>query len=89
MLDKCVTFNPSTKIFDKENLTLMNENIAFNCRKLRRGGLIFACFTGDGIVHIKKSFSCKPFKIHHMKILYEEFPEFSFNNASRDECPQI
>ena len=55
-LDKCVRFNPNTKIFVNENLTMIDENIACNCRKLKRGGLLFACFTRDGIVHIKKSF---------------------------------
>ena len=58
-LDKCVRFNSNTKIFVSENLTLMNKNIAYNCWKLKQGGLIFACFTRDGIVHIKKSFSSK------------------------------
>ena len=53
-LDKCFSFNPNTKIFVNGNLTMMNENIAYNCRKLKRGGLIFACFTRDVIVHIKK-----------------------------------
>ena len=79
-LDKCLSFNPNTKIFVCENLTMMNENIAYNCRKLKWGGLIFACFTRDGIVHSGKSF-----KIHHMNIFYEMFPEFNFNDANRDE----
>ena len=70
---------------------MMNENIAYNCRTLKRKGLIFACFTRDGIVHVKKSFLGKSFKIHHMNILHEMFPEFNFNNANRDEggCPNI
>ena len=55
-LGKCVKFNPNTKIFVNENLTMMNENIAYNCRKLKRGGLIFSCFTRDDIVHIKNYF---------------------------------
>ena len=38
----------------------MNENIAFNGRKLKPSGLVHACFTMDGIVRIKKSESGKP-----------------------------
>ena len=32
-----------TNIFVNENLTPMNETIAFNCRKLKHSGLIHAC----------------------------------------------
>ena len=52
-LDKCVRLNSNTKIFVNQSLTMMNENIAYNFRKLKHGGLIFACFTRDGIVHKK------------------------------------
>ena len=64
---------------------MMNENITYNRRKLKRGGLIFACFTRDVIAHIKKSFSGKSFEVYHMNILHEMFPEFNFNDANRDE----
>ena len=63
----------------------MNGNITYNRRKLKRGGLIFACFTRDGIVHIKKSFSGKSFKTHHTNILHKMFPDFNFNEANRGE----
>ena len=55
-LDKCVRFNLSTKIFVNGNLKMMNENIAYSCRKLKQGGLIFECFTRDAFVHIKNHF---------------------------------
>ena len=51
----------------KMNITLMNENIAFNGRKLKQSGLVHACFTNDGIVRIKKSENSKPLKVFHMK----------------------
>ena len=84
-LDNCIRFNPNTKIFVNENLTMMNENIAYNCRKLKWGGLIFACSTRDSIVHMKKSFLGKSFKIHHTYIRHEIFPEFNFNDTNHDE----
>ena len=37
------------------------------------------------IEHKKRSFSGKSFKIYHMKIFHEMFPEFNFNDANRDE----
>ena len=54
------SFSQNTKVFINENLTVMNENIAFNGRKLKRSGLVHACFTIDGIFRIKKSENSKP-----------------------------
>ena len=54
------SFSQNTKAFINENLTVMNEKIAFNCRKLKRSGLVHACFTIDGIFRIKKSENSKP-----------------------------
>ena len=47
-------FSKNTKVFINKNLTLINENIAFNGRNLKRSRLFHACFTIDGIVCIKK-----------------------------------
>ena len=57
----------------------MNENIAFNGRKIKRSGLVHACFTVDDIVRIKKSENSKPLKVFHMKNLRELFPDFNFD----------
>ena len=35
-------------------------------------------FTRDGIVFIKKTEKSKVFKVHHMNVLYDAFPEFNF-----------
>ena len=60
-------------------MTVVNENIAFNSRKLKWSGLVHACFTTDGIVHIKNSETSKPLKVFHMKNLRELFPDFNFD----------
>ena len=52
---KCVRCNPNTMIFFSENLAMMNQNNACNCRKLKRDGLIFAYFTRD-CIHKKTIF---------------------------------
>ena len=66
----------------------MNENIAFNGRKLKWSGLGHACFTIDGIVRIKKSENSKPLKVFHMKNLFPDFnfdiDEDRFHDASQD-----
>ena len=53
--------NAETKLYISENLTPMNESIAFNCRKLKRSN-----YTREGIVHIEHEESSKPFKIFHI-----------------------
>ena len=73
------SFSQNTKVFINENMTVVNENIAFNSRKLKWSGLAHACFTIDGIVRIKNSETSKPLKVFHMKILRELFPDFNFD----------
>ena len=84
-------FSQNTKVFINKNLTLMNENIAFNGRILKRSGLVHACFTIDGVVCIKKSENSKALKAFYMKNLREVFPDFNydvnedlFHDASQD-----
>ena len=79
------------KVFINKNLTLTNENTAFNGRKLKWSGLVHACFTIDGIVCITKSENSKPLKVFNMKNLCELFPDFNFevdedlfHDASKD-----
>ena len=43
----------------------MNENIAFEARKLKRRGAIHGYFTRDGVVHIKLGEHDKAIKILH------------------------
>ena len=66
-------FSQNIKVFNNEDLTLMNENIAFNGKKLIQSRLLHACFTIDDIVRIKKSENSKPLKVFHLKNLRELF----------------
>ena len=71
-------FSRNNKIFINENLTRANESIAFCGRKIKRNSKIHSCFTRDGIVVIKKTEKSKAFKVHHINVLYDAFPEFDF-----------
>ena len=64
---------------------MTNENITYNCRKLKWERLFFACFFKDGIMHIKYHFRFKSFKINHMNIPGEMLSEFNFNDLNLDE----
>ena len=39
----------------------------------------------DGFVHIKKSEHAKAIKVHHINLLYEQFPEFVFFDDDDDD----
>ena len=57
-------FDARTKIFINENLSLVNKSIAYNCRKLRQAKIV----------------NSKPEKIHHMRQLWDLFPDLAFLN---------
>ena len=67
-----------TRLYINEILSPMNESNSFNCRKLKRNNIIHACYTREGIVHIKQEESSKPFKMFHISKLYELFLDYVF-----------
>ena len=69
---------PNAQIYINENLSPANQALTFYGRKLKRAGLIFNCYTFDGVVQIKRTQLEKPKKILHFSILKEMFPEFKF-----------
>ena len=80
----------SNKIFISENLSWMNENIAFEARKLKRRGAIHGYFTRDGVVHIKLRKHDKAIKILHKNhfckyiLDHEEEEEDLFHDVSQE-----
>ena len=78
-------FNAERKLFINENLTPMNESIAFNCRKLKRSNIIHTHYTRARIVHIKQEESSKPFKMFHISNLYVLFPVFVFADDEKGD----
>ena len=79
------SFTQNTKIFANENLTPMNESIAYNYRKLKYSGLIYGCFLREGIVRIKRRERDRPVKIFHMNKLHELFLDFDFGDADNED----
>ena len=64
----------------------MNESIAFNCRKLKRSNIIHACYTKEGIVHMKQEESSKPFKFLYISKLHELYPDFVFVDDEKGDA---
>ena len=62
------TFNLNTNnpFFISENLTRMNESLAYQERKLKRNSLANACYTKDGIVTIKINERSKAIKMTYL-----------------------
>ena len=66
-------FHAVTNTFSNENLTPMNETIGYNCRNVKRSGLIHACCSRNGIVYIKENESSRPVKVFHLVKLISLF----------------
>ena len=68
----------------------MNENIAFEARKLKRRGAIHGYCTRDGVVHVKLGEHDKTIKIFHKNHFckyisdYEEEEEDLFHDVSQE-----
>ena len=71
-------FKRNNQIFINESLTKVNELLAFCARKLKRAGVIYSSYTREGVVHVKKDEHEKAIKVHHMNVLYDNFPDFVF-----------
>ena len=78
------SFHAGTNIFVNENLTPMNETITYNCRKLKRRGLIHACYSRNSIVYIKQNETSRPIKVFHLGKLISLFPDHFQNNDEND-----
>ena len=76
--------------FISENLTRMNESLAFQGRKLKRNNLVNASYTRDGIVTIKISDRSKVIEVYHMNDLLDLFPDFDFDDEPfHDTSPDV
>ena len=82
-------FHAGTNIFVNENLTPMNETIAFNCRKLKHSGLIHACYSRNGIVYIKANETSRTINVFHLGKLISFFPDHLQNNDENDQYHDV
>lgn len=71
--------NPIFKVFINKNFPCTNELIAYNRRKLKCIEMNHSLYSKDGVIYIKNTDE----KIHHMRMLYEFFPESSFSNDEK------
>lgn len=70
----------NNNVFVNENLTPVNNQIVYNCRKLKRNNLISKTYTVNGTVHLvsDKTKNGKPVKTLHIKSLIYLLPDFKF-----------
>ena len=77
----------SDNIFINDNLTPMNNKIAFHRRKLKHNGQIDKTYSRDGVIHIASSNirDGKVIKILRMSMLLDIFPDFDFGPDAIEE----
>ena len=89
---KNYSFNTNNNpLFISENLTRMNESLAYQGRKPKRNNLVNACYTRDDIVTIKISDRSKAINVYHMNDLLDLFPDFDFDDdeSFHDASPNV
>ena len=71
------TLGLTNDVFINENLTPVNNRIAYNCRKHKRQSLISKTYTVNGTVYLisKNIKRGKPVKVLHMQTLLHLFPD--------------
>ena len=81
------TLGLTNDVFINENLTPVNNRIAYNCRKPKRQNLISKTYTVNGMVYLISSNikRGKPVKVLHMQTLLNLFPDVEFEASSNEE----
>ena len=81
------TLGFNNDVFINENLTPVNNKIAYNCRKLKRQNLILKTYTINGTVHIVSNNikRGKPVKVLHMQTLFNLFPDVEYEVRNDEE----
>ena len=80
------SLSSSGNIFINENLTPMNNKIAFHCRKRKRNDQIDKTYSRCGVINIASSNirDGKVIKIY-LSMLLDIFPDFDFGPDAREE----
>ena len=81
-------FHAGTNIFVKENLTPMNETIAYKCRKVKHSSLIHACYSRNGNAYTKENVTSRSIKVFRLGKLISLFPDHLQNNDENDQYMQ-
>ena len=89
---KNYSFNTNNNpLFIGENLTRINESLAYQGRKLKRNNLVNVCYTRHDIVTIKINDRSKAINVYHMNDLLDLFPDFDFDDDESfyDASPNV
>lgn len=81
----------SRGIFINENLTPLNNKLAFHCRKLKRDGFVDKTYSRDGVVCFSSTNvqNGKTIKVLHLNTLVDLFPSFDFGEDNPSEAHNV
>ena len=71
-------FEPSTKLFISENLTPLNQQLAWMCRELKRAGRIHGCWSSKGVVRLRCTMNERGISITNLLQIRDMYPDFAF-----------
>ena len=65
-------------LYISENLTPLNQRLAWQCRELKRAILIHSCWSSKGVVKIRRTMNERALSIDSEKYLTMLYPDFVF-----------
>ena len=71
-------FKPDVALYISENLTPLNQRLAWQCRELKRARLIHSCWSSKGVVKIRRTMNERALSIDSEKDLTVLYPDFVF-----------
>lgn len=74
-----IGFPEGGNIFFNDNLCPYYKQLWYNCRRLKKAGLLTYVWSNNGIVKIKRDDNSPTIKMLHNDDLIEEFPDFAFS----------
>ena len=71
-------FEPSTKLLISENLTPLNQQLAWMCRELKQAGKIHSCWSLKGVVRLRRTMNERGISITNLLQIKDMYPDFVF-----------
>ena len=82
-------FNPDVALYISENFTPLNQHLAWQCRELKRGRLIYSCWSSKGVVNIGGTMNKRALSIDSEKDLTVLYPDFFFKGRDGSKWKRL
>ena len=75
-------FESNTKLFLSENLTPLNQQLAWMCREMKRAGKVHSCWSSKGIVKLRRTMNERSMSVINTTQIRDMYPDLLFKEKS-------